>query len=151
MKHEISFIFEGPIKRNYQFLEKSIFRYSPGLNVCVLGGWLSEDWNLTFQVGVLLSVWPEVFLQLLSLRHSCYVNTLKIVTRGIVGLVWEPPLKGACPIDGYSVHYIGVMSQGMKSEWHSVTVDINATRYMLHLTCDKEYDVAITSQIRWGK
>jgi len=68
-----------------------------------------------------------------------------VVTGRIVGLVWEPPLKGVRLIDGYSVHYREVMSKGMKSEWHSVAMDINTTTYILHLTCDKEYDVAITS------
>ena len=60
-------------------------------------------------------------------------------------VVWEPPLEGACPIDGYSIYYREVMSHGIKSKWHSVTVNRNATSYMLHLNCNKDYDVAITS------
>ena len=75
------------------------------------------------------------------------VDTTKIVKGRIVEVVWEPPLEGACPIDGYSIHYREVMSHGIKSEWHSVTVNRNATSYMLHLNCDKEYDVAVTSRI----
>lgn len=61
-------------------------------------------------------------------------------------VVLEPPLEGACPIDGYSIYYREVMSNGIKSKWHSVPVNRNATSYMLHLNCDKEYDVAITSR-----
>ena len=60
-------------------------------------------------------------------------------------VVWEPPLEGACPIDGYSIYYREVI-HGIKSKWYSVTVNRNATSYMLHLNCDKEYDVAITSR-----
>ena len=61
-------------------------------------------------------------------------------------VVWEPPLEGACPIDAYTIYYREVMSHGMKSQWQSVTVNRNITSYMLHLNCDKEYDVAITSR-----
>ena len=64
----------------------------------------------------------------------------------MVTVVWEPPLEGACPIDGYNIYYREVTSLGMKSKWQSVTVNRNTTSYMLHLNCDKEYDVAITSR-----
>ena len=36
------------------------------------------------------------------------------------------------------------MSNGTKSEWHSVTLNRYATSYMLHLKYFKEYDVAVT-------
>ena len=71
---------------------------------------------------------------------------MKIVTGRIVVVVWKPPLDGACPIYGYSIYYREVTSHGIKSKWHSVTANRNATSYMLHLNCDKEYDVAITSR-----
>ena len=86
------------------------------------------------------------FLLITILGIPVIVNTAKIVTRRMVVVVWEPPLEGACPIDGYSVNYREVMSNGTKSEWHSVTLNRNTTSYVLHLKCFKEYDVAVTSR-----
>ena len=61
-------------------------------------------------------------------------------------VVWKPPLEGVCPIYGYSIYYREVTSHGIKNKWHSVTANRNTTSYMLHLNCDEEYDVAITSR-----
>lgn len=71
------------------------------------------------------------------------VNTTKEVTRGIVVVAWEPPWT--CPIDKYTVYYREVIFLEVKSKWQSITVNGNETSYTLHLSCRKEYDVAVTS------
>ena len=71
------------------------------------------------------------------------VNTTKKVASGIALVVWELP--GACAIDKYTVYYREVIFLEVKSKWHSVTVNGHETSYTLHLSCRKEYDVAVTS------
>ena len=71
------------------------------------------------------------------------VNTTKQVTSGIVVVAWELPL--ACAIDKYTVYYREVIFLEVKSKWHSVTVNGHETSYTLHLSCRKEYDVAVTA------
>ena len=73
------------------------------------------------------------------------INTTEEVTGRIIVVAWEPPIDGACPIDKYTVYYREVIFLEAKSKWHSVTVNGHETSYTLHLSCRKEYDVAVTS------
>lgn len=43
------------------------------------------------------------------------------------------------------------MSPGIKSEWHSITMNRNTTSYILQLHCSKEYDVGVTSRSGYGE
>ena len=73
------------------------------------------------------------------------VNTTKEVTSQVAVVAWEPTLDGACQIDKYTVYYREVIFLEVKRKWHSVTVHGNETSYTLHLSCRKEYDVAVTA------
>ena len=73
------------------------------------------------------------------------INTTEEVTGRIIVVAWEPPIDGACPIDKYTVYYREVIFLEVKSKWHSVTVNGHETSYTLHLSCRKEYDVAVTA------
>ena len=73
------------------------------------------------------------------------VNTTKEVTSRIVVVAWELPW--VCAIDKYTVYYREVIFLEVKSKWHSVTMNGHETSYTLHLSCRKEYDVAVTSWI----
>ena len=79
------------------------------------------------------------------------VNSTKVVPGGTVVVAWEPPFEGACPVVNYTVYYREVMSSARNNSWYSVTVPRNKTSCTLHLTCRKEYDVAVTSQNGFGE
>ncbi|XP_078379543.1 uncharacterized protein LOC144662575 [Oculina patagonica] len=79
------------------------------------------------------------------------VNTTKQVPGGTVVVGWEPPFEETCPILNYTVNYREVLSHKRKSKWHSVTVNGNATSLTLQLSCNTEYDVAVTSLSGYGE
>ena len=85
------------------------------------------------------------FSLIIVLGVPVIVNMAKEATGGMVVVTWEPPLEGTCSIDKYTVYYREVIFLDVKSKWHSVTVNGNATSFTLHLSCRKEYDVAVTS------
>ena len=89
---------------------------------------------------------PLRFLQLPIIPGvPVIVNTTKEVTSRIAVVAWELPW--VCGIDKYTVYYREVIFLEVKSKWHSVTVNGHETSYTLHLSCRKEYDVAVTSWI----
>ena len=80
------------------------------------------------------------------------VNSTAVVTGAVVAVNWEPPLEGACPVEGYKVYYREVISHvDNESKWISVAVNRNVTSHTLHLKCLKEYEVAVTSVSTQGE
>ena len=80
------------------------------------------------------------------------VNSTAVITGGIVVVSWEPPLEGACPVVRYKVYYREVISHvNNESKWNSVAVNRNITSHTLHLKCQKEYEIAVTSQTTQGE
>ena len=79
------------------------------------------------------------------------VNKVKEVVGATIAVSWEPPLDGVCPVLSYSVYYREVFSQAVKSKWHTVTVSSATTSYTLHLSCWKEYEIAVTSLTAYGE
>ncbi|XP_078379553.1 uncharacterized protein LOC144662584 [Oculina patagonica] len=79
------------------------------------------------------------------------VNTTKHVPGGTVVVGWEPPFEETCPTMNYTVNYREVLSHKRKSKWHSVTASRNATSLTLQLSCNTEYDIAVTSLSGYGE
>ena len=79
------------------------------------------------------------------------VNRAEVVSGGIFKLKWEPPLEVACPVVGYKVYYREVILPALKIQWNWDTVDGNATSYTMHLKCQKEYEVALSSLTTQGE
>ena len=73
------------------------------------------------------------------------------VKGGTYAVKWEPLLEDACPVEQYKVNYREIFSKANKGKWNSVTVNRNATSYILHLHCWKEYEIAVTSLNSYGE
>lgn len=70
----------------------------------------------------------------------------KQVTGGTVGIQWEPPLEGACPVLAYNIYYKKVGSpRSGESKKHLISIDGSINHYTLHLNCSHEYEINVTS------
>ena len=70
----------------------------------------------------------------------------KQVTGGTVGIQWEPPLEGACPVLAYNIYYRRVSSQRSgESKRDLISIDGSINQYTLHLNCSHEYEINVTS------
>ena len=70
----------------------------------------------------------------------------KQVTGGTVGIQWEPPLEGACPVLAYNIYYRGVSSPPSgESKRDLISIDGIINHYTLHLNCSHEYEINVTS------
>ena len=67
------------------------------------------------------------------------------VEGGAIAVKWQPLLEDVCQVEQHKVYYREIFSQANKGKWSSVTVNRNATSYILHLHCWKEYEIAVTS------
>ena len=73
------------------------------------------------------------------------------VKGGAIVVKWQPHLEDVCQVEQYKVYYREIFSQANKGKWSSVTVNRNATSYILHLHCWKEYEIAVTSLNSYGE
>ena len=73
------------------------------------------------------------------------------VKGGAIVVKWQPHLEDVCQVEQYKVYYREIFSQANKGKWSSVTVNRNATSYILHLYCWKEYEIAVTSLNSYGE
>ena len=73
------------------------------------------------------------------------------VKGGAIVVKWQPHLEDVCQVEQYKVYYREIFSQANKGKWSSVTVNRNATSYILHLYCWKEYELAVTSLNSYGE
>ena len=80
-----------------------------------------------------------------------FKSDAKEVKGGSFVFEWEPLLEGACPVEQYKVYYREIFTKANKGEWNSVTLNKNATSYILHLHCWKEYEIAVTSLSSFGE
>lgn len=70
----------------------------------------------------------------------------KNVTGGTIGMQWEPPLEGACPVLAYNIYYRRVGSpRSGESKKHLISIDGSINHYTLHLNCSHEYEINVTS------
>ena len=73
------------------------------------------------------------------------------VKGGAISVKWQPLLEDVCQVEQHKLYYREIFSQASKGKWNSVTVNRNATSYILHLHCWKEYEIAVTSLNSYGE
>ena len=79
------------------------------------------------------------------------MNTTSKVPGRTVVVAWEAPFEETCPIMNYTVNCRKVISPTRKSKWHSAAVSRNTTSFTLQLSCNSEYDIAVTSLSGYGE
>ena len=88
------------------------------------------------------------FLGVPVIKSQANVSEVK---GGAIVVKWQPHLEDVCQVEQYKVYYREIFSQANKGKWSSVTVNRNATSYILHLYCWKEYEIAVTSLNSYGE